>query len=183
MKIFSRAAALTCLGTLLLSGNAIADAATTTSTPVGVAVSAIVTQSINVAVTPAVAAFGNVTVLGLGAGIPLTVTTTWSLSAGTTLSVYGYFATATAALTDGNGHNIPASALTGAVDAVAATAFNQTSPFGAGSSLTVYSVPITSVNLAGVHVDTVSLGMNLAGLTNLPPATYTGTMFVEAQAL
>ncbi len=184
MKPLRTLAALGCLTTLLVSRTVIADAATTTSSAQGVAVSATVTQSISVLVTPALANFGNLSVLGLTAtGIPVTVTTTWSLNPSVTLNVYGYFTSATAALTDGASHNIPSSAVTASVNSATATAFTATSPFGAASSLSIYSVPITAANSAGSHIDTVSLNLNLAGLTNLPPATYTGTLYVEAQAL
>jgi hypothetical protein len=161
----------------------LADAATT-STATPVTVSATLVQSLSVVVAPTVAALGNVSVLGSATlSTPLTVTTTWSLNPGVTLTVYGYFSTATAALSDGSGHNIPSSAVLGSVDAGTATAFTQNSPFGSGSSLSIYSVPITSSNPAGVHVDTLLLSLNLAGAGNLPPATYNGTMYIEAQAL
>jgi hypothetical protein len=185
LKTLSSPAALICLGAFLASGSVIADASTTTSTAVGVSLSATILNSISVIVAPNIAAFGNLNVLGLTAtGIPVTVTTTWALSSGTTLNIYGYFTSATAALTDGSGHNIPSSAVNATIDAATtATAFNTTSPFGAGSSLTIYTVPITTANAAGLHVDTLSLGLNLTGVTGLPPALYSGTMYVEAQAM
>ena len=182
MKLYTRALVVLGFGSILCATAGQAQGATTSNT-VGVALTATLTSSITLTVLPTVAAFSNVGVLGLGTGALITVTSNWALSPGANLSVYGYFATAAAAMTDGASHNIPSSAITGVVDAGTATAFTQTSPFGTASSLLIYNTTLTALTAASLHIDTVTLGLNLAGLTSLPPATYTGTLFIEAQAV
>ena len=181
LKYFS---ALTCLSTILCTLTPIADAATTTSNTANVGLTATLNQSILLTVAPTTTAFSSLNLLGSGAlASTITVTTNWALNTGTTLSVYGYFATPTSALSDTKGDNIPTSAVSGAVDGGTSVVFTGTSPLGTGTGITIYSAPITTTNAASLHVDTLVLSLSLAGLGTLPPGTYTGTMYVEAQAL
>lgn len=183
-RIVKKVSAVTCLGTACCFLTPLADAATTTSTVANVGLTATLNQSILLTVAPTTAAFSSLNLLGTGSvASTITVTTTWALNTGTTLTVYGYFATATSALSDTKGDNIPTSAISGAVDGGTSVVFTGTSPLGTGTGLTIYTAPILAANAASLHTDTLVLGLSLAGLGTLPPGTYTGTMYVEAQAL
>jgi hypothetical protein len=115
----------------------------------------------------------------------VTITTTWSLlGIGSTLNLYGYFTSSTAALTDGRSpaHLIPSSAVLGQMTTgvpTTYTAFTQTTPFGAaGAGLTLLndSIPFT---FGGNRTDVLNLEIDLAGIS-LPAGTYTGTLTVQA---
>ena len=87
----------------------------------------------------------------------ITATTTWVLKPGrTAVGVYAYFASAAAALTDGAGDNIPSNA----------------------------NVAITGANKNSSRTDVMAFNINLTGgtLPQLPAATYTGTLNIQAQA-
>jgi hypothetical protein len=112
----------------------------------------------------------------------ITITTTWVLAIGrSNLKLYAYFASSTAALTDGSSHNIPSSAVTGSINSGSFTAFTGTSPFATGSSLQIYSQSVSGITLNSNRTDTLDLTINTTGL-NLPAATYSGTLVIEAQA-
>ena len=115
----------------------------------------------------------------------VTATTTWVLKPSrTALAVYAYFGSATAALTDGGGNNIPSSAFFIGNNGGASTAVNQTfAGFGvAGSALRLANVAITNANRAGNRTDAMLYNINLTTLPQLPAGTYTGTLNIQAQA-
>ena len=113
----------------------------------------------------------------------VTVTTSWTLSPGRgRVTVYGYFTSAAAALTDGAGDNIPSSSVSASVDGGAFTPFTGASPFAPGSSITIAFIRILGFNKTGSQADTLNLMINTAGL-NLPAANYTGVLNIQAQAL
>jgi hypothetical protein len=116
----------------------------------------------------------------------VTATTTWNLKASrTAVAVDAYFASAAAALTDGAGDNIPSSAFSIADNGGAAAALVNTVAFGAANAgLQLVSVPITAANRAGTRTDQMGFNINLTGgtLPQLPAATYTGTLNIQAQA-
>lgn len=115
----------------------------------------------------------------------VTITTTWVLRPNrTTLTTYAYFSSSTAALTDGGTppNNIASSSVKGSVNGGASTPLTGTSPFAAGSSVTVYSTAITGGNKNTSHTDTLALTIDTTGLA-LPAGTYTGTLIIQAQAL
>jgi len=116
----------------------------------------------------------------------ITATTAWVLKPGrTAVGVYAYFASAAAALTDGAGDNIPSSAFFIADNAGASTALTSTVAFGAANAgLQVANVAITAANRNSNRTDVMAFNINLTGgtLPQLPAATYTGTLNIQAQA-
>jgi hypothetical protein len=113
----------------------------------------------------------------------ITVNTSWTLkpSAGT-VTVYAYFSSAAAALTDGAAHNIPSSSVSGSVNSGAFGAFTGASPFAAASNITLSSWRILGFNRTGNHTDTLNLMISTVGLA-LPAATYMGVLNIQAQAI
>ncbi|HEY2647038.1 MAG TPA: hypothetical protein VGI34_08685 [Candidatus Acidoferrales bacterium] len=113
----------------------------------------------------------------------ITVVTTWTLrpSVGA-VTTYGYFTSASAALTDGAGDNIPSSSVSGSINGGAFGAFTGASPFAAASSVTLSSTRILGNNRSSNHTDTLNLKISTVGLA-LPAATYTGVLNIQAQAL
>lgn len=116
----------------------------------------------------------------------ITATTAWTLKPGrTAVGVYAYFASAAAALTDGAGHNIPSSAFFIADNGGASTALTNTVAFGAANAgYQMSNVAITAANRTGNRTDVMGYNINLTGgtLPQLPAATYTGTLNIQAQA-
>jgi len=116
----------------------------------------------------------------------ITATTAWVLKPGrTAVGVYAYFTSATAALTDGAGDNIPSSAFYIADNAGASTALTTSAPFGAANAgLQLANVSITGTNKSASRTDVMAFNINLSGgtLPQLPANTYTGTLNIQAQA-
>lgn len=114
----------------------------------------------------------------------ITATTTWVLkSTRTAVGVYAYFTAAASALTDGAGDNIPSSAFTIANNGGAATALTNTVAFGgATAGLQLENIAITAANRSGTKNDIMAFNINLTTLPQLPAATYTGTLNIQAQA-
>ena len=112
--------------------------------------------------------------------------TTWVLKPGrTAVGVYAYFAAAATALTDGAGNNIPSSAFFIADNAGPSTALVNTVPFGGAlAGLQLANVAITGANKSASRNDVMAFNINLTGgtLPQLPAATYTGTLNIQAQA-
>ncbi|MCI0350435.1 MAG: hypothetical protein L0Z53_13500 [Acidobacteriales bacterium] len=122
---------------------------------------------------------------------PVVVTTTWTnLNPGQSkpLAVWAYFNSATAALAHVSGctigcFDIPSSAVQISTNGGPSLPVNQTGPFGAaGAALPIFSVRITGQNRTGVQVSTMTFNMNLSTLPNLQVDTYSGTLFIQAQA-
>jgi hypothetical protein len=116
----------------------------------------------------------------------ITVTTTWQLtSTQTSVDLYAYFASATAALVPTTGTtNIPSSAFEIKVGAGAFTPVSGTNAgFGvAGSSLHLQATAITSANKISSTTASLTFNLNLSTLPQLPADTYTGTLNIQAQA-
>lgn len=116
----------------------------------------------------------------------ITATTAWTLAPGrNAVNVYAYFTSATAALTDGAGDNIPSSAFFIADNAGTAAALTNTVAFGAGNAgLRLANVAITAANRSASRTDAMTFNINLTGgtLAQLPANTYTGTLNIQAQA-
>jgi len=119
------------------------------------------------------------------------ITTSWVLGPNrTSVKLYGFFASSTAALTDGftTPDNIPSSAVLGGVSSSSAAptsfaAFTQTSPFNAASAgllLVNQTISASSANFVGTRTDNLSL--EIATPAALPAGTYTGVLTLEAQA-
>ncbi len=115
----------------------------------------------------------------------VTATTSWVMRPSrTTVGLYASFTSAAAALTDGAGNNIPSSAFSISDNGGVATALTNTVLFGgANAGLQLASVPITSANENSSRTDALSFNINLTGgtLPQLPAATYTGTLYIQAQ--
>jgi len=115
--------------------------------------------------------------------VPFTVTSAWALGSGQTVKMYAYFGTSAAAMTGtATGTNIPVTAFTGSVDLGSAQAFSATNPFGGSNAIQMYSQTLSLLTAISTRVDTLGLTMNLSGV-NLQPDAYTGTLYIQAQAL
>jgi hypothetical protein len=114
----------------------------------------------------------------------VTATTTWVLQPGrTAVKVFAYFANSAAALSDGAGDNIPSADFTIADNAGAPTAVSNSVVFGgANAGLQLANVAITGANKNANRTDTMAFNINLSTLPQLPAATYTGTLNIQAQA-
>jgi len=152
------------------------------SSGISVSLNAPLLELITVSATPTSVSF---TLAGDGTAsgnTSISITTTWVLAVGrSNVKLYAYFVSATAALSDGASHNIPSSAVSGSINGGTLTAFTATSPFATGSSLQIFSQTVSGVTLNANRTDTLALQINTSGL-NLPAATYSGTLVIEAQA-
>ena len=157
--------------------------AQTNSNIATVNLNAILAQSITVAAAPATVNFTLVPSGSAAGSAPVTINTSWALAkAPVTLKLYAYFSSANA-LTDGAGDNIPTSSVTGSVNGGAAAAFTSATPFGAnGMTVFTQAIGAGTYNSLRAPADTIALSISTVGL-NLPAATYTGVLNIEAQAL
>ncbi|HWB32197.1 MAG TPA: hypothetical protein VG714_03395 [Acidobacteriaceae bacterium] len=118
----------------------------------------------------------------------VTVTTNWTgISLLSSVRLYGSFSSATTALSGGTPVSyIPSSAVLGKVATgtpTTYTPFTQTNPLGgAGASLLLFS-QTSILSLSGNRSDNLDLEINLTSLPQLPAATYTGVLTLQAQAL
>ena len=145
---------------------------------------AILGDSISVAASPGLVNF-NLVGSGVSTGNPaVTITTAWVLGHPATISTYSYFSNSASALTDGAGHNIPTSSVSGNVDGGGFTRFTGACPFSANTCVRIWNqhVPGPGLKLTGTHNDTLQLQISTVGLT-LPAGTYTGVLHIQAQAL
>jgi hypothetical protein len=122
---------------------------------------------------------------------PISITTKYGVSvclATCNINLYAYFGSAAAALSGGTPTvNIPSSDVLGQVPTgtpTAFTAFTQSGPVGgAGASLLLFSQSfLLSTLLAGNRTDSLSLEIDLSTLPQLPAATYSGTLYIQAQS-
>ena len=115
----------------------------------------------------------------------ITATTTWLLRPNVnSLKVYAFFANSASALTDGAGDNIPSADFQISDNGGAFTPLTNTVPFGgANAGLQLSSTPILGNNKTGTRNDVMNFNINLAPLTTLPAATYTGILTIQAQAI
>jgi len=116
----------------------------------------------------------------------VTATTAWTLKASrTAMGLFAYFSSASAALTDGAGNNIPSSAFFISDNGGASTALTNTVGFGgANAGIQLANVAITNANETSSRTDTMSFNIDLSSgaLPQIPPATYTGTLNIQARA-
>jgi hypothetical protein len=178
---FTLPRALSCLVALVLFPSLAS--AQLNSNIAGVNLNAVLTTSLTLSATPGSVNFTLVpSGVANGSGT-VAVTTTWTLSPSVgAVTVWAYFSSAPAALTDGAGSNIPSSSILGSPNGGAFAAFTGVSPFAAGSSLQIFTVRILGNNRNGTRVDNLDLRINTTGL-NLPAGTYSGVMHIQAQAL
>ena len=116
----------------------------------------------------------------------ITATTAWVLKPGrTAVTVDAYFTSATAALTDGAGNNIPSSAFKISDNGGGYTSLTSSVAFGAASAgLRLRTTSITGANKNSSATDIMAFNIDLSAgaLPQLPAATYTGTLNIQAQA-
>jgi hypothetical protein len=115
----------------------------------------------------------------------ITATTTWTLRPNVnSLKLYAFFSSSASALTDGAGNNIPSADFQISDNAGAFNPLTNTTPFGgANAGLLLSRTPILGNNKSGQRTDLMNFNINLAPLPNLPAATYTGTLTIQAQAI
>jgi hypothetical protein len=154
------------------------------SNAAAVNLNATLNSSISITAAPGLVNFNLVPNGTANGSAPVTITTTWALPVlFGNLTEYAYFTAAPSALTDGAGDNIPSSSVSGSVNGGAFTTFTGTSPFAAGSSLTLFNQTIfIFFSNPGKRTDTLNLRINTTGL-GLPAGLYTGVLRIEAQAL
>jgi hypothetical protein len=115
----------------------------------------------------------------------ITATTTWALRPNVgSVKLYAFFANSATAMTDGVGDNIPSADFQISNNGSAFTALTSTVPFGgANAGLLLSTTPILGNNKTGSRTDVMNFNINLLTLPNLPAATYTGTLTIQAQAI
>jgi hypothetical protein len=149
-----------------------------------VSLNAALSSSITVTAAPGLVNF-NLPPSGVASGsVPVSITTSWVLPVlFGQVTEYAYFASPASALADGSGDNIPSANVSGSFDGGAFTAFAGTSPFAAGSSMTLFNQFILILlNTSATRTDTLNLRIDTTGL-GLPAATYTGVLHIQAQAI
>jgi len=163
---------------------------TITSNAATVALTATVTETLTVAATPATLTFALLPGGVAAASGPVSITTTWVLgSTNTSVELDGYFASATAALTDGAATPflIPSSDVFGQVATgtpTIMTAFTGTGALGpAGSGLVLFTQAITDPNRSATRTDALALQVDLTATPQLPAGVYTGTLTIQATAI
>src|SRR5712692_6354166 len=114
----------------------------------------------------------------------ITAITTWSLSPPCSAFVYAYFASASTALTDGAGHNIPSSAFSISDNGGASSALTNTVAFGgANAGLQLENINVGPANKNSGVTDTMAFTINLSALSQLPAGTYTGSLFIQSRGV
>jgi hypothetical protein len=114
------------------------------------------------------------------------VTTSWVLLPNrSTVKVYGYFASSTAALTDGAAtpDNIPSADVLadgGALGTTFTPFSNTTAGFGGASASLLLDTYSVGTNFVASKLDTINL--EVATPATLPAGTYNGTLTFQAQA-
>jgi hypothetical protein len=117
------------------------------------------------------------------------ITTAWDINpSAASVTLVGYFSSASAALTNGSA-TIPTSSVKGRVATAGApgapasfTAFTQNAVASVGTasgSLTLFSEPITAANKKSTRTIDLELQLDLTGQTTTP-GTYTGTLNLRA---
>jgi hypothetical protein len=114
----------------------------------------------------------------------VTATTTWISKPGRNMTLYAYFASSSAALSDGAGNNIPSANFQISDNAGAYAALKNSVAFGGASAgLSLYTIKITGTNKTGNHADNMLFNIDLSTLPNLPAGTYAGTLNIQAQVI
>lgn len=160
------------------------------SNSASVALTATLAESLTISATPATVTFTLASGAAATGSAPVVITTNWLLKPSrATVVLDGYFASTTAALTDGGSpaNNIPTSEVFGQVTTgtpTSFTAFTQTAALGpAGAGLALYSQTITGANRNSTRTDNLNLKIDLTSQPQLPAGSYAGTLTLQAQAL
>ena len=188
-KFIQLAAAALILAVLVnFAGKALASSLNSNSPTV--ALNATLGESLTVSSTVSTVNFTLVSGTTVAGSAAVPITTSWVLlPTRTSVALYGFFSSSTAALTNGlaTPSNIPSSDVLGQVTTgspTTFTAFSQTnSGFGAASaSLLLFnqSVSYGGANFVSTRTDNLNLEINTP--STLPAGTYTGTLTLQAQA-
>ncbi len=151
--------------------------------PAAVSLNATLNSGITITAAPGLVNFNLVRNGAATGSAPVTIITSWRLPLiFGNIAEYAYFTSPAAALTDGASDNIPSASVSGSLNGGAFTAFTGASPLAAGSSITLFNqfFFILFTN-PGTRTDTLNLRIDTTGL-NLPAATYTGVLHIQAQA-
>jgi hypothetical protein len=183
------------IGAVVLSGVIALPAASAAAQAVRVGAArptpATAVSSLSISVTPSNVSFQLVSNGVTTGSAPVEITTSWggSLCLFTcTINVYGYFTSASSALSGGSPVvNIPSSEVLGQVTTgipTTYTAFTQSNPLGgAGASLELLSQGFFLLSGGGSRTDALSLEINLTSQPQLPAGSYSGTLYIQAQSL
>ncbi len=162
-----------------------------TSNSASVSLTATMSESLTISATPSSVTFALTPGGTSTASAPIAITTTWNTSTVEgNLALDAYFSSATAALSYAGTPvvNIPSSAVYGQVVTglpTSYTAFTQTghvTAATASATLELFNVTLSAANRAGTRSDNLGLEINLSSLAQIPAATYTGTLVLQAQA-
>jgi len=159
------------------------------SNTVSVTLNAVLSESLTVAATPSTVSFTLVAGGTATGSAPVAITTTWVMASGRANVVLdGYFSSTTAALSGGSPTvNIPTSEVYGQMTTgtpTSYTAFTQSGVVGTASAgLTLFTQALSASNRSATRTDNLNLEINLSTQAQLPAATYTGTLILQAQAL
>lgn len=170
------------LATLLTCG--LPTAAQVRSNIAGVNLAANLGDSISVSASPGQLNFALVS-NGVATGNPtLTVTTAWVFAKNETVNTYAYFSSPTAALSDGAGHNIPSSSVSGNVNGAGFQTFGACLPYEATACLLIVNNDHVTgrPRWVGSINSTVQLQISTVGLS-LQAGTYVGVLNIRAQAI
>ena len=155
-----------------------------------VGVTATLPESLTVSASPSTVTFTLVPQGTAAGSSPVSVVTSWvMLPTRASVNLYSWFATPTAALTDGAAtpNNIPSSAVYASTPngiPTTLTAFTQTNALGSSNGgLKLFSQALTLLNREGTRTDAVTMQVNLTSVPQLPAGTYTGTLNVQVQAI
>ncbi len=151
-----------------------------------IALNAVLSQSITVNLSASAVNFNLVAGSATNPGsTSITATTSWTVNQLIgVVSVYAFFASSTAALTNGAGDNIPSADFQISDNGGAFTALTGTEPFGgANAGIELGSTFIFIFNTKGSRTDVMNFNINLSPLPALPPGNYTGTLTIQAQAI
>ena len=187
MTLQTQFARIACLLALSLTALGVrANAQVLNSGAKTIVLQAVLTDSISVSLSSSAVNFNLTAGNGSNPGSTgVTTTTSWLLkpSAGT-VTLYAFFSSSAAALTDGAGNNIPSADFQISDNAGPFTALTTTVPFGgANAGLALSSTRILGFNRSGSHTDVLNFNINLSTLPNLPAGNYTGTLTLQAQAI
>jgi hypothetical protein len=143
--------------------------------------------SLTVSASPTAVSFALVHGGAATASAPVAVTTSYvsAVSLNGSLTLYAYFSSPTSALTGGApSSSIPSSDIFGQVTTgtpTSYTAFSQTTPYSGASGLQLFNTTTIAFPTAS-RTDNLNLKIDLTATPQLPAATYTGTLTLEAQS-
>jgi hypothetical protein len=174
-----------CCLLVLLSSAAAVQAQVINSGAQTIALSATLTESLSVNLSSNSVSFtltgGSATNAASGG---VTATTTWIAHPGRNLAVLAYFASSTAAMTDGFGNNIPSADISISNNGGGyAPLTNTVALGGASAGLQLFAVKVTGTNKNGSNVSNMLFNLDLSTISQLPAGTYTGTLNIQAQVI